>query len=62
MPTLNQTIINTTFRTLDTLDQRARKGLIVSCQPVDGGPMDRHETVAQLALAALVGGAAVVRI
>jgi N-acetylmannosamine-6-phosphate 2-epimerase / N-acetylmannosamine kinase len=42
--------------------ERLRDGLIVSCQPVPGGPMDRPETVAAFALAALAGGAVGVRI
>lgn len=41
---------------------RLRGGLIVSCQPVPGGPMDRPEIVAAFALAALAGGAAGLRI
>ena len=36
--------------------------LVVSCQPVTGGPMDRPEIVAALGLAALAGGAAALRI
>ncbi|WP_415234532.1 N-acetylmannosamine-6-phosphate 2-epimerase [Pseudorhodobacter sp.] len=43
---------------LDTL----RGGLVVSCQPVDDGPMDRPEIVAAMAAAAVAGGAAGVRI
>lgn len=43
---------------LDTL----RHGLVVSCQPVTGGPMDRPEIVAAMAQAAVLGGAAGVRI
>ena len=43
------------FKTLD-------KGLIVSCQPVKGGAMDRAEMVVGFALAALDGGAAALRI
>ena len=43
---------------LGLLDHR----LIVSCQPVAGGPMDRAEMVAGFALAALDGGAAGLRI
>lgn len=39
-----------------------RGGLIVSCQPVPGGPMDRPEIVAAMALAALNGGAVGLRI
>lgn len=37
-------------------------GLVVSCQPVTDGPMDRPEIVAALACAAIAGGAACVRI
>ena len=36
--------------------------LIASCQPVTGGPMDRPDIVAAMALAALDGGAAGLRI
>lgn len=43
------------FRTLD-------KGLIVSCQPVKGGAMDRADMVVGFALAALDGGATALRI
>lgn len=32
-------------------------GLIVSCQPVDNGPLDKPDIVARFALAALAGGA-----
>jgi N-acylglucosamine-6-phosphate 2-epimerase len=42
--------------------QRLRGGLVVSCQPVDGGPMDRPEIVAAMARAAVAGGAAGLRI
>jgi N-acylglucosamine-6-phosphate 2-epimerase len=41
---------------------RIRGGLVVSCQPVDGGPMDRPEIVAAMAAAAVAGGASAVRI
>jgi putative N-acetylmannosamine-6-phosphate epimerase len=41
---------------------RLRGRLIVSCQPVIGGPMDRPDIVASFALAALDGGAAGLRI
>lgn len=37
-------------------------GLVVSCQPVDDGPMDTPEIVAALAAAAVAGGAVGVRI
>lgn len=39
-----------------------RGGLIVSCQPVPGGPMDRPDIVAAMAMAALDGGAVGLRI
>jgi len=41
---------------------RLRGGLVVSCQPVDGGPMDRPDIVAAMAQAAVNGGAAGLRI
>ena len=42
--------------------EHLRGGLIVSCQPVPGGPMDKPEIVAAMALAALDGGASGLRI
>lgn len=42
--------------------ERLRGGLIVSVQPVRGGPLDRPDIVRALALAAIAGGAAGVRI
>ena len=42
--------------------ERLAGGVIVSCQPVAGGPMDRPGIVAAFALAALDGGAAGLRI
>lgn len=47
---------------LDALDRRVQNGLIVSCQPVDNGPMDNDETVMRLASAAIAGGADGLRI
>lgn len=41
---------------------RLRGGLVVSCQPVDGGPMDSPSIVAAMAAAAVAGGAAALRI
>ena len=38
------------------------KGIVVSCQPVTGGPMDVDEIVVAMALAALDGGGAGLRI
>lgn len=42
--------------------ERLRGRLVVSCQPVVGGPMDRDDIVVAFALAALAGGAAGLRI
>lgn len=39
-----------------------RGGLVVSCQPVDGGPMDRTDIIVAMARAAVAGGAAGLRI
>ncbi|HQZ11858.1 MAG TPA: putative N-acetylmannosamine-6-phosphate 2-epimerase [Devosia sp.] len=41
---------------------RLKGGLVASCQPVDGGPMDRPDIVAAMAQAAVAGGAAGLRI
>ena len=41
---------------------RLRKNLVVSCQPVPEGPLDKPEIVAAFALAALDGGAVGLRI
>lgn len=37
-------------------------GLVVSCQPIEGGPMDRDDIVLAMALASQIGGAVAVRI
>lgn len=37
-------------------------GLVVSCQPIDGGPMDRPDIIAAMAMAAVAGGAVGLRI
>lgn len=42
--------------------EKLRSGLIVSCQPVSAGPMDRRDIITAMAQAAIVGGAAGVRI
>ena len=42
--------------------ERLRGGLIASCQPVDGGPMDHPRIVAAMAQTAVAGGAAGLRI
>ncbi len=47
---------------LPGLDRRLAGGLCVSCQPVDGGPLDDDATVVRLARAAVVGGASALRI
>ncbi|MEZ5864728.1 MAG: putative N-acetylmannosamine-6-phosphate 2-epimerase [Geminicoccaceae bacterium] len=46
---------------MDILDS-LRGGLVVSCQPVDGGPLDRPEIIAAMAEAAVAGGAAGIRV
>jgi putative N-acetylmannosamine-6-phosphate epimerase len=48
--------------TAQALDAALRGRLVVSCQPVDGGPLDDDATVARLAQAAVAGGAAALRI
>lgn len=45
-----------------SLLERLRGGLVVSCQPLAGGPMDDDATVVRLAQAAVIGGAVAVRI
>lgn len=45
-----------------TVLERLRGGLVASCQPVDGGPMDSPGIVAAMARAAVAGGAAGLRI
>jgi putative N-acetylmannosamine-6-phosphate epimerase len=47
---------------MSTILEHLRGGLIVSCQPVPGGPMDKPEIVAAMAMAALDGGAVGLRI
>jgi N-acylglucosamine-6-phosphate 2-epimerase len=52
----------TNFRTLTAIDSALAQRLVVSCQPVDDGPMDRDDIVVALARAAIAGGAGGVRI
>lgn len=47
---------------MSSILEQLRGGLIVSCQPVIGGPLDRPEITAAFALAALDGGACGLRI
>ncbi|WP_269531501.1 N-acetylmannosamine-6-phosphate 2-epimerase [Chitinimonas sp. BJYL2] len=47
---------------LNELDHHLRGRLVVSCQPVDDGPMDADEVVVRLAQAAVAGGAGALRI
>jgi N-acylglucosamine-6-phosphate 2-epimerase len=61
-PCVMRGLNNMKFRTLEKLDRALRKQLVVSCQPVDNGPMDRSDIVLQLALAACLGGAGAVRV
>ncbi|WP_026480699.1 N-acetylmannosamine-6-phosphate 2-epimerase [Ahrensia sp. 13_GOM-1096m] len=42
--------------------ENLNRGLVVSCQPVDGGPMDRPDIIASMARAAVAGGASGLRI
>ncbi|MFM7530887.1 MAG: N-acetylmannosamine-6-phosphate 2-epimerase [Rubrivivax sp.] len=44
------------------VDAALRGGLVVSCQPVEGGPLDDDEVVCRLAQAAVAGGAAGLRV
>jgi len=44
------------------LDSHLRGGLVVSCQPVDGGPLDHDESVRRMAQAAVAGGACALRL
>ena len=46
---------------MNVLD-RLKNGLVVSCQPVDDGPMDDPRIVAAMALAAEAGGSTGLRI
>lgn len=45
-----------------SLLEKLRGGLVVSCQPVDNGPMDQPQIVAAMAQAAVAGGALGLRI
>ena len=47
---------------MNDLLERLQGGLIVSCQPVPLGPMDRPDIVAAMAAAAVAGGAAGIRV
>lgn len=47
---------------LQAVDAALRGGLVVSCQPVDGGPMDEDGVVVRMARAAVAAGAVAVRI
>ena len=44
------------------VEQRLRGRLVVSCQPVEGGPLDDDDVVLRMARAAVAGGAAGLRI
>lgn len=47
---------------MSALPECLRGGLVVSCQPVPGGPLDQPGIVAAMAAAAVAGGARAVRI
>ncbi len=48
--------------TLPRLDSSLRAGLVVSCQPVEGGPLDHDDSVRRMAQAAVAGGARALRV
>ena len=48
--------------TLPRLDLSLRAGLVVSCQPVEGGPLDHDDSVRRMAQAAVAGGARALRV
>jgi len=48
--------------TLAQIDSLLRARLVVSCQPIDGGPLDDDDVVLRMARAAVIGGAAGLRI
>ena len=50
------------FANLTQLDAAMRGRLVVSCQPVDNGPLDVDSVVPLLAKAAQIGGAGAIRI
>lgn len=50
------------FRNIIELDRVLQGGLVVSCQPVDNGPLDDDDTVVRMAQAAVAGGANGLRI
>ena len=50
------------YRDIAQLDAALQGGLVVSCQPVDNGPLDDDDTVGRLAQAAVEGGARALRI
>lgn len=47
---------------LHRLDPHLKGGLVVSCQPVDGGALDHDESVGRMAQAAVAGGARALRV
>ncbi len=48
--------------TVEGLDQTMKGGIIASCQPVVGGPLDRDDMVVAMASACIGGGAKALRI
>jgi N-acylglucosamine-6-phosphate 2-epimerase len=50
------------YRDIVQLDAALQGGLVVSCQPVENGPLDDDATVVRIAQAAIAGGANAIRI
>lgn len=59
---MNERALSKREEKLRELDRIVLGGLVVSCQPVENGPLDDDEVVLRLAQAALSGGARAVRI
>ena len=61
-PALSDLIAQQRTARLLQLDASVRGGLVVSCQPVENGPLDVDGVVVRMAQAALSGGASALRI
>lgn len=54
--------MQTNYRDITQLDGALKGGLVVSCQPIERGPLDDDAMVVRLAQAAIAGGANAIRI